>query len=61
VGLFGGGCHATRDETFSSVGGFATPMTSAEQTALGAYAGYEGGIFLTNATNVSRIGGPSDT
>jgi RHS repeat-associated protein len=60
-GLFGGGCHGTRDEAFISGGGFVTPMTSAEQMAIGAYAGYGGGIFLTNATDVSQIGGASDT
>jgi len=60
-GLFGGGCHGVRDEAFISVGGFATPTTIGEKIALGAYAGYGGGFFFTNATNVAQIGGPGDT
>ena len=60
-GLFGGDCHGIRDEVFASVGAFATPMTIGERLALGAFAGYGGGFFFTNATNVSQIGGAGDT
>jgi hypothetical protein len=60
-GLFGGGCHGIKDEVFVSVGGFATPMTSGEKMAIGAYAGFGGGVFVTNATNVGQIGGPSES
>jgi RHS repeat-associated protein len=60
-GLFGGGCHGIRDDAFVSAGAFATPMTLGERITLGAYAGFGGGWFFTNATNVSQIGGPGDT